>query len=451
MARRSRSQTLALWANGERVGRWTLGARGDMALQYDPAWRISPAGRPLSLSLPFNFNNDPLKGDAVANYFEGLLPDSDAIRRRTAARFKTGSIEAFDLLAAIGRDCVGALQLLPDGQEPTGIGRVEGVEVDEEAIERHLLEVVSPDRFQGTRDPDDNFRISLAGAQEKDAFLRWGGKWLKPRGAAPTTHIFKLPLGLVGGRRADFSTSVDNEWLCLRVLAAYGLPTARADIASFGNQRVLVVERFDRTVSRDGTRLLRLMQEDFCQATGTSPLVKYENEGGPGLMQLFDLTQQSMAAEQDLRTLMAAQVLFWLLRAPDGHAKNFSIQLLAGQAGRFRLTPMYDVMSAYPVIGEGPNQWAARDLKLAMALIGKSRHDHFHAIRRRHFNSTARKVGYGETAEPLLRELIERTPAVVDQVRAELPAGFSQEVADKVLGGLLAAARALELEDDAVA
>ena len=132
-----------------------------------------------------------------------------------------------------------------------------------------------------------------------------------------------------------------------------------------------MVERFDRTVSRDGTRLLRLMQEDFCQATGTSPLVKYENEGGPGLMQLFDLTQQSMAAEQDLRTLMAAQVLFWLLRAPDGHAKNFSIQLLAGQAGRFRLTPMYDVMSAYPVIGEGPNQWAARDLKLPMALIGK--------------------------------------------------------------------------------
>lgn len=449
MGRRSHSQTLALWANGERVGRWTLNARGDMELQYDPAWRDSAAGRPLSLSLPFNFNNEPLKGDPVANYFEGLLPDSDAIRRRTAARFKTGSIEAFDLLGAIGRDCVGALQLLPDGQEPTGIDQVEGVEVDEEAIERHLLEVVNPDLFQGPRDPDDDFRISLAGAQEKDAFLRWGDKWLKPRGATPTTHIFKLPLGWVGGRQADFSTSVDNEWLCLRVLAAYGLPTARADIASFGSQRVLVVDRFDRTVSRDGTRLLRLMQEDFCQATGTSPLVKYENEGGPGLMQLFTLGQQSMAAEQDLRTLMASQVLFWLLRAPDGHAKNFSIQLLAGQAGRFRLTPLYDVMSAYPVIGDGPNQWAARDLKLAMALIGKNRHYHFHAIRRRHFNSTARRVGYGESAEPLLRDLIERTPAVVDQVQAELPAGFSQEVADKVLGGLLAAARSLEIDDAA--
>ncbi|EFK95774.1 HipA N-terminal domain protein, partial [sediment metagenome] len=290
---------------------------------------------------------------------------------------------------------------------------------------------------------------SLAGAQEKDAFLRWGDRWLKPRGATPTTHIFKLPLGLVGGRRADFSTSVDNEWLCLRVMAAYGLPTARAEIATFGQQRVLVVERFDRTLSRDGTRLLRLMQEDFCQATGTSPLLKYENEGGPGLPQLFTLAQQSVNAEQDLRTLMAAQVVFWLLRAPDGHAKNFSIQLLAGQTGRFRLAPLYDVMSAYPVIGDGPNQWSGRDLKLAMALLGRNRHFHFHTIRRRHFNSTAKKVGYGESAEPLLRDLIERTPAVVDQVRAELPAGFSQVVADKVLGGLLAAARALETDRDA--
>lgn len=444
MGRRSHSQTLALWANGEYVGRWTITARGDMELQYDAGWLASARGRPISLSLPFNLNNEPLKGDHVAHYFQGLLPDSDAIRKRVAARFKTGSTEAFDLLAAIGRDCVGALQLLPEGEAPAGVDRIDGVVVDEEAIERHLLEVVTPDRFAGARDPDDDFRISLAGAQEKDAFLWWNGQWMKRRGATPTTHIFKLPLGLVGGRQADFSTSVDNEWLCLRLFKAYGLPTAQARIATFGKQRVLVVERFDRVVSSDGSRLLRLMQEDFCQATGTSPLVKYENESGPGLRQLFTLVQQSQDAERDLRTLMAAQILFWMLRAPDGHAKNFSIQLQAGAAGRFRLTPMYDVMSAYPVMGDGPNQWAVQELKLAMALLGKNRHYHMHHIQRRHFNSTARKVGYGESAEPLLQELVARTPAAVAQVQAELPQGFSQQVADKVLGGLLSAARALE-------
>ncbi|MHB1123185.1 MAG: type II toxin-antitoxin system HipA family toxin [Ramlibacter sp.] len=443
MGRRSHSQSLGLWANGEYVGRWTI-TRGDTELQYDPGWVSSANGRPISLSLPFTLNNQPLKGDHVAHYFEGLLPDSDAIRKRVAARFKTGSTEAFDLLAAIGRDCVGALQLLPDGEEPSGVGQIDGVVVDEEAIERHLLEVVTPDRFAGAKDPDDDFRISLAGAQEKDAFLWWDGRWMKPRGATPTTHIFKLPLGLVGGRQADFSTSVDNEWLCLRLFKAYGLPTAEARIAAFGKQRVLVVERFDRTLSSDGTRLLRLVQEDFCQATGTSPLLKYENEGGPGLRQLFTLVQQSLDAESDLRTVMASQILFWMLRAPDGHAKNFSIQLQAGAAGRFRLTPMYDVMSAYPVLGDGPNQWAAQDLKLAMALLGKNRHYHMHNIQRRQFNSTARKVGFGENAEPLLKELVARTPEVVAQVQAQLPQGFSQQVADKVLEGLQSAAQALE-------
>ena len=211
MARRSKTQTLALWANGTYVGRWTVGARGDMELQYDPVWRASAVGRPLSLSLPFRLGDEPLKGPAIEHYFDNLLPDSAAVRKRVAERFRTGSVEAFDLLAAIGRDCVGALQFLPEGAAPEGHDRVEGVEVDDAAIERHLLEVVSPDRFGAARDPDDNFRISLAGAQEKDAFLRWNGRWMKPRGATPTTHIFKLPLGLVGGRQADFSTSVDNE------------------------------------------------------------------------------------------------------------------------------------------------------------------------------------------------------------------------------------------------
>lgn len=444
MGRRSHSRTLTLWANGELVGRWTLTARGDMELHYDAGWMASPRGRPISLSLPFSLHNEPLTGPHVAHYFEGLLPDSDTLRRRVAERFRTGSTAAFDLLAAIGRDCAGALQLLPEGELPVGVDRIEGVVVDEAAIERHLLDVVTPERFAAARDPDDDFRISLAGAQEKDAFLWWNGQWMKPRGATPTTHIFKMPLGLVGGRRADFSTSVDNEWLCLRLLTAYGLPTAQAHIATFGRQRVLVVERFDRVQSSDGSRLLRLMQEDFCQATGTSPHIKYENEGGPGLAPLFTLVQQSLDAERDLRTLMASQILFWMLRAPDGHAKNFSIQLQAGAAGRFRLAPLYDVMSAHPVIGDGPNQWAARELKLAMALLGRNRHYLMHTIQRRHFNSTAKKLGYGETAEPLLQELVERTPAVVAQVQNELPEGFSQQVADQILDGLLSAARALE-------
>jgi serine/threonine-protein kinase HipA len=162
---------------------------------------------------------------------------------------------------------VGALQLLPEGAEPEELDRVDGIPVDEEAIERHLLEVVNLDQYGARQDPDDDFRISLAGAQEKHAFLRWNGKWQKPRGTTPTTHVFELPIGMVGGRKADFSTSVDNDWLCLRLFKEYGLPTANAEIATFGSQRVLVVERFDRALWAAGQQLFRLVQEDFCQAT----------------------------------------------------------------------------------------------------------------------------------------------------------------------------------------
>lgn len=441
MGRRSHSRSLSIWTNGVRVGRWTVPARGEMELQYDVDWVRADVGRPLSLSLPFNLQNLPLKGERVANYFDNLLPDSDAIRRRVAERFRTGSVDPFDLLKAIGRDCVGAVQILEDEEIPEGFDRIEGVPLSEEDIERHLIETVTPRAFAAGRDPDADFRISLAGAQEKTAFLWWGGQWLAPRGATSTSHIFKLPLGLVGGRRADFSTSVDNEWLCLKLLKAYGLDVAEASIATFGQQRVLVVERFDRRVAPNGQWLMRLPQEDFCQVEGCSPLRKYENEGGPGLKALFATLRQSVNAAVDMRTLMAAQILFWLLRAPDGHAKNFSIQLLP--RGRFQLTRLYDVMSAYPVLGDGANQWSPFEIKLAMALIGKNRHYEMHGIQRRHFDSTAQKVGYGPTAEPIIEDLLARTPAIIAAVQADLPQDFSQRVADSVLGGLAQAAKSL--------
>ena len=411
-----------------------------MELQYDSGWFQADVGRPLSLSLPFNLQNLPVKGAAVAHYFDNLLPDSDAIRRRAAERFKTGSTEPFELLKAIGRDCVGAVQILDDDETPTGFDQIEGVPMSEQDIERHLMDIVSPAMRAG-RSPDADLRISLAGAQEKTAFLRWDDAWLAPSGATPTSHILKLPLGLVGGRQADFRTSVDNEWLCLRLLRAYGLPVAETSIERFGSQRVLVVERFDRRVAPNGQWLMRLPQEDFCQVTGCSPLRKYENEGGPGLKDLFGSLRQSVNAEKDMRTLMAAQVLFWLLRAPDGHAKNFSIQLLS--RGRFQMTPLYDVMSVYPVLGNGPSHWSPYEVKLAMALHGKNRHYEMQRIHRRHFNSTAKTVGYGSTAEPIIEDILARTPAAIAEVQADLPQDISPFVVDSILGGLEQAAKNL--------
>ena len=434
MGRRSHSRSLSIWSNGVRVGRWTITAQESSELAYDADWVRSDVGRPLSLSLPFNLQNLPLKGEKVSNYFANLLPDSEVMLRRVAERFRTGSVDPFDLLKAIGRDCVGAVQILDENEEPTGFDRIEGIPLSEDDIERRLMETVSPLPFSLNGSEGEGFRISLAGAQEKTAFLWFDGIWHAPLGATPTTHVFKLPLGLMGGRQADFRTSVDNEWLCLRLLRAYGPNVADVRIATFGRQRVLVVERFDRRLSPDGRWMMRLPQEDFCQIEGCPPWRKYESDGGPGLRELFGTLRQSINAEADMKTLMATQILFWLLRAPDGHAKNFSVQLLP--RGRFRLAPLYDVMSVYPVMGKGANHWAPHEIRSAMALLGKHRHYRMHGIQRRHFNSTARQAGYADDAEVIIEEILARTPQAIARVQAELPKDFSQHVLDSILGGL---------------
>ncbi|ASW00714.1 type II toxin-antitoxin system HipA family toxin [Paraburkholderia aromaticivorans] len=440
MGRQTHSRALSVWANGERVGVWRLPARGPMEFAYDPAWVASPAGRPLSLSLPFTPGNPAHKGPRVLNYFDNLLPDSEAIRKRIAQRYQTETLDAFDLLQAIGRDCVGAVQLLAEDDAPQGVERIEGTPLTDADIEAMLVRTVSIPAF-GAPDEADDFRISLAGAQEKTALLWHDGKWQRPHGATPTTHIFKLPLGLVGNKLADLSTSVENEWLCLRILHAFGLPVANTEIVTFGKQRVLSVERFDRQLHSSGQWLLRLPQEDFCQVYGVPSHRKYENEGGPGVLDLARILQQSVAARQDIETLLASQVLFWMLAAPDGHAKNFSIRLLPG--GHYRLTPLYDVMSIWPVEGSGPNQWSWFKARLAMGMWSRSKHDAFRDVQRRHFNTMALKCSYGANAEPLIQRLIEQTPGVIERVSAELPERFPAKIAERIFKGLTSSAAKL--------
>ena len=266
MTRRSSSQPLAVWTNGELVGHWTPATRRPMELRYEDSWLNSRSARPLSLSLPLPLvGNEPLRGAHVEHFFDNLLPDSGAIRRRLAQRYSSGSEDTFDLLAAIGRDCVGAVQLLPDDEQPTGFDRIEGKVLNEDAVAALLRSTVSSGQF-AHQEKDRDFRISIAGAQEKTALLRHGEKWLRTLGATPTTHIIKLPLGLVGNMQADMRTSVYNEWLCLKFMEALGFDVAKADIVTFADHPpVLVVERFDRKMHSSGSWILRLPQEDFCQ------------------------------------------------------------------------------------------------------------------------------------------------------------------------------------------
>lgn len=183
MGRRGSSQPLAIWANGELVGRWTPATRRPMELRYEDSWLASRSARPLSLSLPLPLvGNEPIRGDRVEHFFDNLLPDRGVIRKRLAQRYAAGSEDTFDLLAAIGRDCVGAVQLLPLDEQPRGFNRIDGEVLNEEAVASLLRNTVTTGQF-GHQGKEQDFRISIAGAQEKTALLRHGGQWLKPLGA----------------------------------------------------------------------------------------------------------------------------------------------------------------------------------------------------------------------------------------------------------------------------
>lgn len=429
------ARELWVWMNGERVGTWQRSRSGSHRFVYEASWLASARVRPLSLSLPITPDRT-VAGPVVANFFDNLLPDDERIRRRFSARFKVGSTDVFELLQAIGRDCVGAVQLLPPEQPPTGSDRVEYEAMDNQAVARHLRGVAAEPGLGADPDPDD-LRISMAGAQEKTALLRIDGQWCRPLGATPTTHILKLPLGLVGGRRLDLTHSVYNEWLCAQMLRELGLPVATTDIATFGDETVLAVERFDRQwIDRPdaGTRwIARIPQEDFCQVQGVPSDVKYEPHGGPGMASCLQVLRNSVTAAADVRNFLCAQLAFWLLAACDGHAKNFSIFLLP--RGGFRMTPLYDVISYWPFIGHGPHLVAWQEARLAMAVHSRNVHHELAGILTRHWKGLAQRSGADGVWEAM-QALVARVEPAIEAVEGLLPAGFPERTAAAIFDGL---------------
>jgi serine/threonine-protein kinase HipA len=433
------SRALDVWMNGERVGVWARTRSGVSTFQYDPSWESSPRGRPISLSLPFIPGSEPHRGPVVDHWFDNLLPDSRQIRDRIRRRFRAASSRAFDLLAAVGRDCAGAVQLVEAGATPGDVRRIRADVLTEADIAKHLRAVVVPDVLR-TAAEADAFRISIAGAQEKTAFLRWDGAWQVPNGATPTTHIFKLPLGLLANRM-DMRDSVENEWACLQFLGVLGFSVARAEIGCFGDdsgeERALIVERFDRRLApgaRSKTWIQRLPQEDICQALGRSPDQRYESDGGPTLENVMSLLAASESALADRLTLARAQLAFWLLAATDGHAKNFSIFL---RRTGYVMTPLYDVLSAWPIIGTGQNQLAYQKAELAMGLRGDtSRTRRLGKIALRHWRRLADATAAPDAFAQMVA-MAESSVSALDATEQMLPPEFPAPLWSAIRSGVL--------------
>lgn len=428
MARKKTHVPLNVLINGRPVGQLAKASTGAISFYYAENWLAWEHRFAISLSLPLR--PTAYRGDKVAAVFDNLLPDRGAVRRRVAERMGAHGTDAYSLLEAIGRDCVGAMQFLPENVTETPGPYVKGEPVSEVDIEAMLADLAQAPLGV---DRDQEFRISIAGAQEKTALLNIDGRWHRPVGTTPTTHILKPQLGQIPSADGmiDMSNSVDNEHYCMRLMAAFGFDVPKTDIVTFGTRRVLVVERFDRRW-RGANHILRLPQEDCCQALGFPPTRKYQSDHGPNMRDILLLLNGADNAAADQITFLTSQIIFWLIGATDGHAKNFSIFLHPG--GRYRLTPCYDVVSAQPAFDKGqiqPNRF-----RLAMS-AGSNRHYRMNEITGRHFVQTGKAAGISADA---LRDAIEAVlnlaTTAPGRASSEMPKDFAEDIHESIVAAL---------------
>nr|WP_247886793.1 type II toxin-antitoxin system HipA family toxin [Azospirillum sp. SYSU D00513] len=348
---------------GVKIGevRKNVSAGGSLNFFYEAAWVGHDQAVPLSLSMPLTSLEHG--NGRILPFMKGLLPDNDDILASMGRQFGVSGNSPFALLERIGRDCAGAVQFVTDADLPE-LGQDGPVLwLSDDEVGQRLAELrrgmTSGRRY---RDPG---QFSLAGAQSKTAFYHddAGNRWGIPTGRTPTTHIFKPPM-------PDFSGHTENEHFCLRLARRAGLRAAESKVLRFAGEKAIVVERYDRR--RRNGRVLRIHQEDMCQALAVLPTDKYENQGGPGIIDIVNvLSAAGRHADTDRLRFVEATVFNFLIAGTDAHAKNYSVLLSSAGA---RLAPLYDVSSILPHLKTGEVKVAGggaagmRDIRLPMRI-----------------------------------------------------------------------------------
>lgn len=415
---------LDLYQNDKRVGKIVRDPENDrevkrLSLHYDRDYLAWEGATPISLSLPLQ--EKPHDGRRVYDFLDNLTPESEPYRSRLAECFGFWETRPFPLIASLGRRAAGAVVFVPEGEDPEPEGAVTGEPVSDEEIESVLANL--EERPLGV---NREFPLTLAGAQRKTALLRVDGEWRRPTGYTPTTHILKPQIGRLMG--TTFRDSVENEFLCQALTPAFGLSTAPTEIGDFGDRRAIVVERFDREWTDDG-RLLRVPHEDCLQAIGNSVFSKYETDGGPNLTRMLDLLRGSVSADEDRRTFLKAQVVFWLLAAIDGHPKNYCLRLLPG--GEYRLAPLFDIVSFQWTIHR--EVFDADELPLSFKVGTTEPTRAVGKITPRHFIESGEAAGIpAAVTREILTELVETRGEAFDRTRARLPADFPSTVSEPI-------------------
>jgi serine/threonine-protein kinase HipA len=407
------------------IGRVHNDARGRLTFVYDDDWRKSPDAVPLSLSAPLAAREH---GPSVVQAFLwGLLPNNEIVLSRWATKFQVSARNVFALLSHVGQDCAGAVQFVtPERLDALRSGGEDEVEWLGEPELAKRLQILRDDHA-AWRLPRDTGQFSLAGAQPKTALLLQNKRWGIPSGRNPTTHILKPPTG-------HFDGHSENEHFCLMLARNLGLPAAQSRVMRFEKEIAIVIERYDR--QQKGNKIVRIHQEDTCQALGIMPTRKYQNEGGPSAADVVELLRTSSTdRETDVNTFVDALGFNWLIAGTDAHAKNYSL-LLGGPL--VRLAPLYDVASTLPY-----DEFDKQKLKLAMKVGGEYK---LSLIGLRQWKKFARETRFN--ADELIARLgsmAKQLPDEANDARKRAQAeGLGKAVIDRLATRLIERASACE-------
>jgi len=382
------SERLVVRHVGRDVGTITRSSSGALSFEYADSWLATGGGFALATSLPLR------PGAHETAFFGNLLPEAGA-REHIAKSAGISPGNDFAFLRIFGADCAGSLEIADPDERLRASAASDILLLSGEDGAR----LATKSGFASFFHPERRVRLSLAGAQNKLAVIKTDDGLAVPLDGRPSTHILKLP-------NPDYEGIVENEAVMLSVARAIGLPVVEHDVVTVGKTKMLLIARYDREV-KDG-EVLRVHQQDLCQATGLPPDTKYESEGGPSLKTAFDVVRDEVADPLTAAGAMLDWVVFnVLVHNADAHAKNVSL-LRAGD-GRQELAPFYDLVctGAYPV-----------DHRMAMSVGGQSDPG---AITKKNWVQFASDVGIGKSLVlRTVREIADRIPDPLDQELAVL-------------------------------
>lgn len=387
------ARTLDVFLKQRLVGRLEQDDSGSLWFSYTEEWLKAEGAVPLSISLPLR--SAPYRRNECRPFFAGLLPEETS-RELIAKAFGVSDKNDFAILERIGGECAGAVSLMPSGELPMA-GSASYREISPDELAGKFAELPQRPLLAG----QEGIRLSLAGAQGKLAIAIFGGKYFLPLNGSPSTHILK-PQG------THFEGLLENEFFCMRLAALAGLEVAPVEIGTAGSTRFLLVERYDRK-PLDGDSLERLHQEDFCQALGIPPEMKYQQEGGPNLKKCFELIRSVSAVPgPDVLRLFDAVVFNHLIGNNDAHGKNFSMLY---DDGEVRLAPLYDLVctQAYPELA-AESAMKIGDERKSDRIVGKNWLKFFNDARVGPAVARKRLKALAVSVSKIVREMDEPSP-----------------------------------------